>query len=130
MNEIKLEVEGYYEVLNLHKALMEAKFHKNPDNFYVAGSPIIAKICNNIVDLLTEYEIEEKGKDTWSEWRKIENHNLFKERAVENAQNVAWEKLSYEEKETLTKNVFSPFTFTEKDVIDFINTVDGKFSIE
>ncbi|QPQ30188.1 hypothetical protein [Lysinibacillus sp. JNUCC 51] len=31
------------EILNLHKTLLEAKFHKNPDNFYVAGSPIIAK---------------------------------------------------------------------------------------
>ncbi|MFJ8100508.1 hypothetical protein [Lysinibacillus sp. NPDC096212] len=130
MNEIKLEVQGYYEILNLHKALLEAKFHKSPDNFDVAGSPIIAKICNNIVDMLTEYEIEEKGKDTWSEWRKIENHNFFKERAVENAQNVEWEKLSYEEKELLTKNIFSPFSFTEKNVIDFIKTVDGKFNIE
>ncbi|MGE7947564.1 hypothetical protein [Lysinibacillus sp. NPDC093688] len=129
MNEIKLEVEGYYEILNLHKALMEAKFHKDPDNFDVAGSPIIAKICNKIVDLLTEYEIEEKGKDTWSEWRKIENHNFFKERAVENTQYVAWEKFSCEEKESFIRNMFSPFTFTEKDVIDFINTVDGKFSI-
>ncbi|MGE7943598.1 hypothetical protein ACQKNB_16080 [Lysinibacillus xylanilyticus] len=126
MNDIKLEVEGYYEILNLHKALLEAKFHKDPDNFDVAGSPIIAKICNKIVDMLTEYEIEEKGKDTWSEWRKIENQNFFKERAVENAQNMAWEKLSYKEKELLTKSIFSPFTFTDKDVKDFIKTVDGK----
>jgi len=50
--------------------------------------------------------------------------------AVENAQNGAWEKLSYEEKELLTKNIFSPFSFTEKDVIDFIKTVEGKFNIE
>lgn len=91
---------------------------------------LLQKICNNIVDLLTEYEIEEKGKYTWSEWRKIENHNFFKERAEENVQNVAWEKLSYEEKESFTKNMFSPFTFKGKDVIVFINKVDGKFSIE
>ncbi|MGY3188446.1 hypothetical protein [Lysinibacillus sp. TE18511] len=126
MNDIKLEVEGYYEILNLHKALLEAKFHKDPDNLDVAGSPIIAKICNNIVDMLSEYEIKEKGKDSWCEWRKIENQNFFKERTVENAQNVAWEKLSYKEKESLTKSIFSPFTFTDKDVIDFIKTVDGK----
>ncbi|WP_374967004.1 hypothetical protein [Lysinibacillus sp. RS5] len=126
MNDIKLEVEGYYEILNLHKALLEAKFHKDPDNLDVAGSPIIAKICNNIVDMLSEYEINEKGKDSWCEWRKIENHNFFKERAVENAQNSRWEELNYEEKESLTKSIFSPFTFTDKDVIDFIKTVDGK----
>lgn len=64
--------------------------------------------------MLTEYEIEEKGKVTWSEWRKIENHNFFKERAVENAQNVAWEKLSYEEKELLTKNILVHFLLRKK----------------
>lgn len=37
MDDIKLEIKDYYELLNLHKALMEAKFHRDPDNKCVAG---------------------------------------------------------------------------------------------
>mgnify|MGYP000786198697 CR=1 FL=1 len=36
----KFELSDYYDLLNLHKALMEAKFHDNPDNEYISGSPI------------------------------------------------------------------------------------------
>ena len=46
----KFELSDYYDLLNLHKALMEAKFHDNPDNEYISGSPIIAKIMNEIVE--------------------------------------------------------------------------------
>ena len=52
----KFELSDYYDLLNLHKALMEAKFHDNPDNEYISGSPIIAKIMNEIVDILAEID--------------------------------------------------------------------------
>ena len=48
-------------MLNLHKALLEAKFHMNPDNVNVASSPIIADFCNGLVDVLTRSD-EEKSK--------------------------------------------------------------------
>ena len=57
----KFELSNYYDLLNLHKALMEAKFHDNPDNKYIAGSPIIAKIINEIVDILAEIDPERLG---------------------------------------------------------------------
>ena len=58
-------IRDYYDLLNLHKALMEAKFHKNPENGYIAGSPVIAKIMNEIVELLSEMDPYANE----SEWR-------------------------------------------------------------
>ncbi len=42
----------YYEILNLHKALLEAKFHLNPDNELVSGSPLVADIYVQVRELL------------------------------------------------------------------------------
>ena len=46
------------------------------DNVY--GSPFISHICNDIVDLLQEYDCIKKGKDVWGEWRKISNQEYYK----------------------------------------------------
>ncbi len=46
MNEIIYKITDYYDLLNLHKALLESKFHMNPDNEFVSFSPIIANISN------------------------------------------------------------------------------------
>ena len=61
MDGIEIEIKDYYVMLNLHKALLEAKFHMNPDNVNVASSPIIADFCNELVDVLTRSD-EEKSK--------------------------------------------------------------------
>lgn len=45
---------------NLHKALLEAKFHMDPDNVNVASSPIIADFCNE--QSMAEDEYGGKGK--------------------------------------------------------------------
>lgn len=39
MDEFHLRLD-YYGVLNLHKALLEAKFHADPENELVSGSPL------------------------------------------------------------------------------------------
>ena len=75
LDELKFEIKGYYDLLNLHKALLEAKFHRNPDNEFISGSPIIARLCNEIVDILASQ------KSDWKHWRKIENQDFYMERA-------------------------------------------------
>lgn len=41
MNKYQLNLD-YYGLLNLHKALLEAKFHTMPDHEEVSGSPFVA----------------------------------------------------------------------------------------
>lgn len=68
-----LVFNDYYELLALHKALIEAKFNIDPQNESIAGSPIIADICNKVVDELSSMEEDKSsgGREKWSEWRKI-----------------------------------------------------------
>ena len=125
MDDIKLEIKDYYELLNLHKALIEAKFHRDPDNKYVAGSPIIAKLCNEIVSLLTQYDIQRKGKEDWTIWRQLHNQEYFKERALEGIKRFGvWEKLSLSKKKDSVLNYISPFVCTDDEIESLIKEID------
>lgn len=125
MNDFKFEIKDYYDMLNLHKALLEAKFHQNPDNNYIAGSPVIAKIYNELVDLLTNYDLQNKGKEDWTEWRKLCNQNYYKERIIEGIKRFGgWEVLDFNEKRDRVLNYASPFTCTENDIAMLIYEID------
>lgn len=117
---IKIEITDYYVMLGLHRALLEAKFHQNPDNVEVSLSPIIADFCNELADNLTKMD----GR--WDNWRKLENQSFYRERAVSNAlRDNRWSKMSREEKVKITKNILSPFKATEEEIECFIREVDG-----
>ncbi|MBQ4059888.1 MAG: hypothetical protein IJA10_16100 [Lachnospiraceae bacterium] len=132
MNETKLEIGDYYVLLNLHKALLEAKFHMNPDNILVCSSPIIADLSNEIVDILIKLdEIKDKNnKEKWENWRRLKNQEFYKERAVKNALlNDRWLKLDDEGKVKCTKNLLSPFKATEDEIKTFITEVNEVFCV-
>lgn len=124
MNNIKLEIDNYYDLLNLHKALLEAKFHQNPDNENVAGSPIIARISNDILDLLDLYELKYNKSNkvnSWKEWRKISNHRFYKERAINRiVQCEEWNNLDESGKKQTIMNYLSPFTCTDNQLLDIM----------
>lgn len=125
MGNIKLEITDYYELLNLHKALLEAKFHRNPDNAYVAGSPIISKLCNEIVSLLAQYDVIRKGKEDWTAWRQLYNQEYYKERAIDGIIKFGgWEKLKCSEKSDRILNYISPFVCTEDEIASIIKEID------
>ena len=131
MDEIKLEIRDYYVLLNLHKALLEAKFHMNPDNTLVCLSPIIADISNELVDILSKMDEfkDERKAGKWNNWRKLEAHPFYRERAIRNAIfNNRWPELKEEEKIKCAKNLLSPFKATENELKNFIKEVDEEFA--
>ena len=140
MSNIGIEINDYYGLLNLHKALLEARFHQNPDNQNVAGSPVIAKLHNEVIDKLEQFdEQKEKGDvkrdgrigentGTWSEWRMLKNQTFYRDRAVANAVNVTylksnWKSMSDEEKTEIARNYLSPFKATEEELESFVEEV-------
>lgn len=130
MNEIKLEIRDYYVLLNLHKALLEAKFHLNPDNVLVCSSPIIADLSNELVDILAKLDDLKDNKNIgkWDSWRKLGTQPFYKERAVKNAVlNNRWLEMKEEDKERCAKNLLSPFKVTEEELKNFIKEVDEEF---
>lgn len=128
MEEIKIEIKDYYVILNLHKALLEAKFHLNPDNVNVSFSPIVADFCNQLVDVLTiiDEEKDKKNVGKWDNWRMLKNQSFYRDRALKNAiSDNRWRKRNKEEKVKITRNLLSPFKATDEELESFIRDVDG-----
>lgn len=115
----------YYELLNLNKALLEAKFNEFPNNEYITGSPIIAQICNEVVQLLSEKE----GEDSWNEWRKWENHMELEARIIASICHVRkdWLNLNIGEKKKIVSDNISPFIANENDIMKLITKVDASY---
>ena len=145
MAEVKIELKDYVTILNLHKALLEAKFHEYPDNQEVAFSPFIADLCNQLVDALTKMDEGKNEKNIsrlyllrgwdkninrWDNWRMLKNQTFYRDRAIKNAVTYSryWKRLSEDEKIETAKNVLSPFIATEE-VKCFIEEVDNTLGI-
>ena len=119
------EINDYYELLNLHKALLEARFHEGLENGYLAGSPIVAEIHSRIIKTMISMEINKKGNESWSEWIKISNRKDYLEKAVKNIIKFEiWDKDT--NKYQIVKTYISPFVATDSEIdeiIDYINTI-------
>ena len=61
-----VRVEGYHEVLALHRMLMEYKFEDLASVY--AGSPFIAAVQNRLADALQAVD------PAWREWLRAETH--------------------------------------------------------
>lgn len=126
----KIEIKDYFLILNLHKALLEAKFHINPDNIEVAFSPVIANLCNELVDALTKIDEEKDNKNIgrWQNWRKLENKQFYRERAMKNAMLCdEWNTMEDDKKIKIAKNLLSPFIATEKELEVFVEDINLAF---
>ncbi|MBQ8982205.1 MAG: hypothetical protein IJ079_01350 [Lachnospiraceae bacterium] len=125
MDNTIFEISDYYELLNLHKALLEARFHEGIDNRYLAGSPIIAQIHKRIISSLISMELSRKGSESWSEWIKISNRKDYLERAIDNIINLeSWDNDS--EKNEIVKTYISPFVATDEEIEEIIEQIDLK----
>lgn len=121
MQEYTLKLD-YYGLLNLHKALLEAKFHTMPDNELVAGSPIVADLYIQVRDLLIE---SEKGSE-WKDWFQLSNRPDRKEQAIIlMKRDRIWNKAAHDEKSKITRAFLAPFIFSEEELENVIAEVDG-----
>ena len=112
MKDFHLNLD-YYELLNLHKALLEAKFHMNPDNELVSGSPLVADVCIQVRDLLMQSD--ESGQ--WSALFQLKNRPDIRERALlRMRKNRRWEKASSEEKKKIAESYLAPFIYGEQEL--------------
>lgn len=123
MNRLNLQLD-YYGALNLHKALLEAKFHIDPDNESVSGSPLVAEIYIQIRDYLIESD--EKGQ--WREWFQLKNRPDYRERAIARMKKFRrWDKASSDEKRKIAKTFLAPFLCGEEELNMVIMETDKKY---
>lgn len=113
------------DLLNLHKALLEAKFHMTPENELVAGSPVVANIYIQIRDLL----IESDRSGQWKDWFLLKNRPDRRGQAIALMQRSKrrdrWEQMTLEEKRKFARNYLAPFLFDEEELENVIAEADG-----
>ena len=120
MQEYTLKLD-YYGLINLHKALLEAKFHTMPDNELVAGSPLIADLYIQVRDLLME---SDTGSG-WKDWFQLSNRPDRKEQAIIlMRRDRVWNKATYDEKSEIARAFLAPFIFSEEELENVIAKVD------
>lgn len=121
-------VSDYYELLALHRTVMEAKFHPDPDNRYVAGSPFVARMSERIVAGLIELE-RRRGRgeraEQWAEWRSRPQAGRCWEVAVKHAMaHPGWVGWSPSEKLEFAVDVLAPFAVEAPELAAFVGEVD------
>lgn len=124
----EVTISEHAELVVLHKALIEAKFHPEPENLLISGSPYIADICNRVVDALIEIESQKNHLkyDGWMQWLDIKRQKTFWNRAIKYAQEFnRWDKLTIDEKRRYVQCLLTPFRFDEGDITKFINEVES-----
>ena len=120
MKEFTLTMD-YYGLLNLHKALLEAKFHETPDNELVSGSPLVASVYIQVRDLL----IQSAKSEQWQEWFQLKNRPDYKNRAITHMlKDARWSSASDVEKKRIAESYFAPFLYSETELHDLLSEAD------
>ena len=121
MNEYNLKLD-YYGLLNLHKALLEAKFHTIPDNEEISGSPVIAGLYIQVRDLLIE---SDKGNQ-WKSWFQLSNRTDRRNQAIILMKKCkCWNQATPDEKSKIACSFLAPFLFNEEELKNVIAEVDN-----
>lgn len=131
-------ITDYYELLALYKTILEAKFHPDPYNNDIAGSPIVSNLLKRILSEIID-EQSKQGKcsiEEWDNWLKICNHMTFNknniggmktvwEIAIMNAQKDErfFSNSSQEKLRKIAECYLCPFECTVEELDLFINCV-------
>lgn len=123
MEEFELKLD-YYGLLNLHKALLEAKFHTNPDNELVSGSPLVADIYAQVRDALMSSDKAEQ----WREWFQLKNRPDYRSRAIIRIKKcVRWSRVPLDEKKKIAGDFLAPFLYTEAELSEIVTEIDQSY---
>lgn len=120
MDDFHLQLD-YYGALNLHKALLEAKFHLNPDNELVSGSPFVADVYVQI----REWLIKSDPSGRWEAWFQLKNRPDYRSRAILRMKTCRrWDRADPAEKEQIAGDFLAPFLYDESQLNGIITEVD------
>ena len=120
-------VSDYYELLALHRALLESQFCDEPSDIDVSASPLVAKLHKQLLETLVDAEVERKGieaKTAWNEWLEIDAERREWKVALKRAKNERlWNEWDDSTKKTYVYDLLSPFDVDDNLVDKFIAQV-------
>jgi hypothetical protein len=123
----QVTIDDYHELLALHRALMEAKFHGEPNDPAVPGSPFIAAVANRVVEALVAHDVERKGaakREEWARWRAITPDRREWRLALGHATAMAkWDEWDDEMRTGVARTLMSPFVLGDATAALFVSEV-------
>ena len=104
-----VRVEGYHEVLALHRYLFEYKGEDVSSEY--AGSPFIAAIQNRLADAL---EAADPGSG-WTTWRAAAGHQQRVDAVRQHLSSTAgrWNDMSHEQRQAYVQDLLAPLRVPE-----------------
>jgi hypothetical protein len=109
MEVTAVHVEGYHEVLALHRFLFEYKGEDFSSAY--AGSPYIATVQNRLADAL---EAADPGRG-WTQWRAAEGHDRRVEavRHHLSSSDGWWDRMTVEQRRAHVLDLLAPLRLSE-----------------
>ena len=107
------ETDDYGELMALHRALMEAKFASDPDNRYIAASPIVNAVMARIIDALQTHHRARGHDDDWAHWRRSPSAERLARIRDAAAREPGWPTLDEADKQALLRAIAAPFELTD-----------------
>lgn len=128
---VVFQISDYYKLLALHRALMQAKFARNPIDPVISGSPFIAEMAEQIVNTLVAMEVERGYPERAEAWKiRIDPNGelwqiaLSRISSADETTFAAWGKWSFEEKKHYAKILISPFIADDGLLQKFVQEAD------
>ncbi|MEN7343549.1 MAG: hypothetical protein AAAFM81_11420 [Pseudomonadota bacterium] len=121
-----MQITDHYQLLALHRCLLEAKFSPNPWDPDIAGSPIAAVLANTVVA-----ELAQQDSQDWDDWRKIEHHGPMIERLIkglEKADLTHWRTTN--DRATFVTNALAPLVATPEQTQILVARIFGDQSFD
>ncbi|PAU59457.1 hypothetical protein [Pseudomonas indica] len=117
-------LESYYELLALHRSLLEAKFNNGPNDYDVSKSPILNKIYGQVIDKILDEEFRRGGEEArvkWLSWLEMKKDRREWEVALSIVRREKqWESWKDEGKAAFVRDVIFPFRISDELMCEFI----------
>ena len=121
------QVDDYFELLALNKALRLLKFSYPSLDDSLPGSPLMAAMANRVVDTLVAIEIERGRLDLGVEWKGkiVPSSHIWNNLLAHAQESSKWLQWSLEQKQEFAQILISPLEADEKIIAQFVYEVDA-----
>ena len=114
-----IEIEEYWELLALHKAIMAAKFD-NGSSVEMLTSPLLAEASRKVLSALIMASKKKAGAQKtsgWDNWKKIdENRNEWKRLVSLIAESDRYSSLGDDDVKREIRDIVSPLEITDEQI--------------
>ena len=120
-----IEIDDYWELLALHKAIMAAKFNTDGTSEFLT-SPFLAEAARKVLSALITAEVKRSGvekKAAWEEWKKIDiNRNEWKILIATIMGNTRYKTLNDDDFKREVSDIISPLEITDEQIRSLVST--------